>query len=176
MRGKMAPTEKPNRIPHPHSGWISGRNKQTRSELFNVFTDTLGEGKYHPGRNYYKIIPWNNYFCNSLCNYYKTNSTRAFSLYCCCHWFVPVCKRTCEGIGFVKRLFHYFLQKWLRQLLFFEKCFCTLWHEIITKIIPWELFFVMFETFCRHEVSRKERHFQGITYENRNFPEISISE
>ena len=25
----------------------------------------------HPGRNDYKIIPWNNYFCNKLCNYYQ---------------------------------------------------------------------------------------------------------
>ena len=27
--------------------------------------------EYHPGRNYYKIIPWNTYFCNYPCNYYK---------------------------------------------------------------------------------------------------------
>ena len=26
---------------------------------------------YHPGRNYYKIIPWPNNFCNNLCKYYK---------------------------------------------------------------------------------------------------------
>ena len=47
----------------------------------------------------------------------------------------------------------------------------TLWHEIITKIIPWELFFVIFEAFCPLEMSRKERHFQGITREIRNFSE-----
>ena len=52
----------------------------------------------------------------------------------------------------------------------------TLWHEIITKIIPWELFFVIFEGFYALEISRKERHFQGITYEIRNFPKIIISE
>ena len=51
----------------------------------------------------------------------------------------------------------------------------TLWHEIITKIIPWELFFVIFEAFCPLEMSRKERHFQGITREIRNFPKIIIS-
>ena len=53
----------------------------------------------------------------------------------------------------------------------------TLWHEIITKIIPWELFFVIFEGFYALEMSRKERHFQGITREIRNFSEyIIISE
>ena len=35
---------------------------------------------YHPGRNYYKIIPWNIFFCNNFCNYCKNNSTRIFSL------------------------------------------------------------------------------------------------
>ena len=50
----------------------------------------------------------------------------------------------------------------------------TLWHEIITKIIPWELFFVIFEAFCPLKMSRKERHFQGITREIRNFPKIII--
>ena len=35
----------------------------------------------------------------------KSSSTRTYSLQYCCHWFVPVCKRTCEGICFVKRLF-----------------------------------------------------------------------
>ena len=50
------------------------------------------------------------------------------------------------------------------------------WHEIITKIIPWELFFVIFEGFCALEMSRQERHFQGITREIRNFPKIMISE
>ena len=33
----------------------------------------------------------------------------------------------------------------------------TLWHEIITKIIPWELFFVIFKEFCALEMSKKER-------------------
>ena len=47
----------------------------------------------------------------------------------------------------------------------------TLWHEIITKIIPWELFFGIFEAFCALEMSRKERHFQGIAREIRNFSE-----
>ena len=32
---------------------------------------------------------------------------------------------------------------------------CTLWHEIITKIIPWELFFVIFEGFRALEMSIK---------------------
>ena len=35
----------------------------------------------------------------------------------------------------------------------------TLGHEIITKIIPWELFFVMFDGFCALQISRKERFF-----------------
>ena len=48
-----------------------------------------------------KAIPWS----LLLCNYYKSNSTRAFSLKGRCHWSVPVCKRTCEGIWFVKSLF-----------------------------------------------------------------------
>ena len=52
----------------------------------------------------------------------------------------------------------------------------TLWHEIITKIIPWELFFVIIESFCALEMPRKERHFQGITHEIRNCPKIIISE
>ena len=39
----------------------------------------------------------------------------------------------------------------------------TLWHEIITKIIPWELFFVIFEAFCTLEISRKYPPF-AITY------------
>ena len=52
----------------------------------------------------------------------------------------------------------------------------TLWHEIITKIIPWELFFVISEGFCALRMSRKERHFQGITREIRNFPKIILSE
>ena len=33
----------------------------------------------------------------------------------------------------------------------------------------WELFFVIFEAYCALEMSRKERHFQGITREIRNF-------
>ena len=45
----------------------------------------------------------------------------------------------------------------------------TLWHEIITKIIPWKLFFVIFEGFSTLQISRKERLFQGITREIRNF-------
>ena len=52
----------------------------------------------------------------------------------------------------------------------------TLWHEIITKIIPWELFFVIFEGSCALEISRKERLFQGITYGIRNFSKIIILE
>ena len=55
------------------------------------------------------------------------------------------------------------------------KCL-TLWHEIITKIIPWELFFVIFEGFCALEMSRKEIQFQGITREIRNFPKIIVSD
>ena len=47
----------------------------------------------------------------------------------------------------------------------------TLWHEIITKITPWELFFVIFQEFCPLEMSRKDRHFRGITREIRNFSE-----
>ena len=54
--------------------------------------------------------------------------------------------------------------------------FSTLWHEIITKIIPWQLFFVILEAVCALEMSGKERHFQGITREIRNFAKIIISE
>ena len=54
--------------------------------------------------------------------------------------------------------------KWMGEVPRF-----TLWHEIITKIILWELFFVIFEAVCALEMSRKERHFQGITREIRNF-------
>ena len=78
-------------------------------------------GMYYPGRNYYKIIPQNNCSCNNLCNYYNNNSTRAFSLQCCCHWFVPVCKRTCKGICFVKRLFCIFFTKLTLPKQFFLK-------------------------------------------------------
>ena len=49
--------------------------------------------------------------------------------------------------------------------------FTTLWHVTITKIIPWELVFVIFEGFCALEMSRKERHVQGITCEIRKFSE-----
>ena len=35
----------------------------------------------------------------------------------------------------------------------------TLWHEIIAKIIPWELFFVIYHEFWAFKISRKERHF-----------------
>ena len=52
----------------------------------------------------------------------------------------------------------------------------TLWHEIIPKIIPWELFFVMLEGFHTLKISWKEGLFQGITYEIRNFWNIIISE
>ena len=64
---------------------------------------------YHPGRNHYKTIPWNIFFCKNLCNCYKDNSTRAFSLQCCCRWFVPIFERTCERLCFVKCLFCNFL-------------------------------------------------------------------
>ena len=30
-----------------------------------------GTHQYHPGRNYYKIIPWHIFLCNNFCNYYK---------------------------------------------------------------------------------------------------------
>ena len=46
----------------------------------SLVADFLAVVIYHPGRNYYKIIPWNNFFCNNFCNYYKNNSTRWFSL------------------------------------------------------------------------------------------------
>ena len=47
----------------------------------------------------------------------------------------------------------------------------TLWHEITTKITPWELFLVISEVFCALKMSRKERHFQGMTREIRDFSE-----
>ena len=43
----------------------------------------------------------------------------------------------------------------------------ALWHEIIQKIIPWELFFVIFEGFCVLQTSRKDI---------RNFLQIVTSE
>ena len=52
----------------------------------------------------------------------------------------------------------------------------TLWHEIIAKIIPWELFFVKLEGFYTLKISGKEGLFQEITYEIRNFSKIIISE
>ena len=45
----------------------------------------------------------------------------------------------------------------------------TLWHEIIAKIIPWELFFVIFGGISTLKISRKERLFHEITREIRNF-------
>ena len=84
-----------------------------------------GFALYHPGWNHDKIFPRNNDFCNNLCNSYRNNSTRAFSLQCCCHWFVPVCKRACKGICFVKRLF------------------CNLYKLIVPKHFFWKVFFVI---------------------------------
>ena len=55
----------------------------------------------------------------------KIVSTRTFSLQCCCHWFVPVCKRTCEGICFVKRLFWNFYKISCAKTILFEKYFCN---------------------------------------------------
>ena len=52
----------------------------------------------------------------------------------------------------------------------------ALWHEIITKIIPWELFFVIVEELRTLEISGKEGLFQGITYQIRNFSKIIILE
>ena len=52
----------------------------------------------------------------------------------------------------------------------------TFWHKRITKIIPRELFFIIFEGSCALKISGKERLFQGITREIRNFPKINISE
>ena len=49
----------------------------------------------------------------------------------------------------------------------------TRWHEITTKLIPWELFFVIFESFCALEMSRKGRHFQEITRKIRNFSKFN---
>ena len=50
----------------------------------------------------------------------------------------------------------------------------TLWHEIITKIIPWELFFVILRRFRTLKIFGKEGLFQGSTREIRNFPKIII--
>ena len=47
-------------------------------------------------------------------------------------------------------------------------------HEIITKIIPWELFFVIFEGICPLNISGKERLFPEITREIRNFSKLII--
>ena len=50
----------------------------------------------------------------------------------------------------------------------------TLWHEIIMKIIPWELFFVIFRRFCTVKIFGKEGLFRTITREIRNFSKIII--
>ena len=61
------------------------------------------------------------------------NSTRTFSLQWCCHWFVPVCKRTCKGVCFVKILF-----------CFFYKVNCA---KIITEFILERAGPIIFKTF-----------------------------
>ena len=43
----------------------------------------------------------------------------------------------------------------------------TLWHEIITKIIPWEFLFVILRRFRTLKIFRKEGLFQGKTHEIR---------
>ena len=48
---------------------------------------------------------------------------------------------------------------------------CILWHKIITKLIPWKLFFVIFEWFRTVGFSRKDFSFQGVMLEIRNFHE-----
>ena len=76
---------------------------------------------YHPGRNSYKIIPWNNCFCNHLCIYYKNNYTRTFFVMLL-PLVVPVCKRTCEESCFVKRLFCYVTKLVVPKLVFVFFC------------------------------------------------------
>ena len=51
----------------------------------------------------------------------------------------------------------------------------TPWHEIIAKIIPWELFFVILGGICTLKISRKDGLFREITREIRNFSKIIIS-
>ena len=53
-----------------------------------------------------------------------------------------------------------------------EKHENTLWHEIITKIIPWELFFVIFEGFSALEMSREKR--QNVQGKNDIFKELRV--
>ena len=77
---------------------------------------------YHPGRIYFKRIPWDIFFCNNFCNHYKKNFTRTISLQCCCHWCVPLCKRACKGSCFVK---------WLSCKIYETSCtraFILSWH------------------------------------------------
>ena len=45
----------------------------------------------------------------------------------------------------------------------------VLWHDSITKLIPWELFFVIFEGISTLKIWGKERLFHGITREIHNF-------
>ena len=79
---------------------------------------------------------------------------------------------------------HFFLQKdeWSRSYREINRHpnlpwnFITLWHESITKTIPWELFFVIFEGNCAFKISGKERPFPEITREIRNLSKIIISE
>ena len=64
----------------------------------------------------------------------------------------------------------------LRKLGEFASAYNTLWHESITKIIPWELFSVIFKGTCTLEISGKERLFPEITRQVRNFSKRIISE
>ena len=57
-----------------------------------------------------------------------------------------------------------------------ETWFDTLWHEIITKIVPWELFFGIWRRFCTLKIFGKGGLFQGIAREIRNFSKITIVE
>ena len=41
----------------------------------------------------------------------------------------------------------------------------TLWHKIIAKIFPWEIFFTIFEGLCTLEIAGQDIHFHRITRE-----------
>ena len=51
----------------------------------------------------------------------------------------------------------------------------TLWHEIVTKIIPENLFFGVLSRFCGLKIFEKGRHFQGNIPEIRNFLQTNCS-
>ena len=93
----------------------------TKTRLLKHDFPVLG---YHPGRNHYKIIPWNNSFCNNLCNYYKNHSTKTFfvmslPLVCTCLQENMRRNLVCKEVSF----FCNFYKINCPKTILFEKCF-----------------------------------------------------